>query len=384
MKSLQSLLLQSRKFTSSQLKMHEEERRSWEKERASLHNRIRELEETVSNLLCDGVHTDSITIQGISPTTTLTLSPYSVSHATSPPIKGERPFWMGPETDAARKSERSSEVQADSLSKGLPSIPEDSSPPSKKSVAFHEDAKDLPKLYPSHESNSTAEVQKSPVGQGFTKGHKPYITMPASIPHASKPSIEPRPKVIDIPSANLLSESLYTIDAGHTPLTHIQGEENLMSAVQSPEQKGIENEQPPYEPAPSVRPPKERSDSYFPEGIDDQRDGVPEAPEDDPALKPPYSLSSNNTKAADSSFLDKVNSELEHQILHPFVSGLPDNEESGEVVENGTVKEESTLDKESAENTEESQAAREGPVDGVVKLRVKRSMNFGAPLGKLR
>ena len=424
--SLEQVVEQSRSFRVSQQKLHDEERRHWEKERKELHNRIHQLEETVSSLLYNNGSLSPPTSGGWAASGFGTF-PTQPPYRPPTPTSTGREVWRGPETRATRTFSDSSETSSKATASGrLASIPEKSELiERKKSVEFaQEDGKrrgsSIPGslIHPNYDginlkTNLLPPETTRPMVDSPSPLHSPSPrTNPTTPP--SKPISEPKPKLIDVPRTRLNSEALYTQDAGHTPLAQVTGEDSqLPSAIASPTLKPVdipvEVEQPPYEPLPSVRPPNERADSYFPvaDSVDvtdatttneEQKENInlPDAPADDPALKGPLSLSSSNTRSGDMSFLDKVNSELEHQVTAgnsrhfsldgSSEAGLEGNDkEKGKELEREMERNREQRDKgrgmEGARRDRSDSEAGEDS-DGGPKLRLKSSMNFGAPLGK--
>ena len=378
---MEQLVEQYRSFRVCQQKLHEEERRVWQKEREQLHSRIQELEDTVASLLYKSGGSS------MSPTSRSSSGFGMFPPQPPPPVKSTgREVWRGPETQPTRTfSDVTGITSKAGIGGPLASIPERSElPERKKSVGFaddkprgssmpasipgeyispHYDGINLkPNLLPPEIIKTVAESDS----QSLSPLHSPSPLTTAS--PLSIPISEPRPKLIDIPSTKRYSESLYTQDAGHTPLAQVTGEESLSSSmIASPNLKPLEVEQPPYEPAPSaVRPPKERADSYFPSASsiaeDQHKENVPEAPPDDPALKGPLSLSSSNNKSEDVDFLGKVDSLLDKQAKQLTLDGQADAKQQ----EPEGRKSADTMDGE----------------EDVPKLKIKRSMNFGRPLGQ--
>ena len=381
--TMEQLVEQYRAFRLTQQKLHDEERKMWEKERAELHHRIHQLEDNVSSLLYKSSSNMTSPTNGGASSGVVSLSQPQL------PTNG-----TGMERLRETKSEplrNISNTSETSLKPGgrLASIPERGEPPErKKSVGFATDDHKQrgtsipgelvnpsydginlkPKLLPPEiVKNVTEWAVDSP-----TSLHSPSpLTIPAT--PLSKPVSEPRPKLIEIPIARLNSEALYTEDAGHTPLAHVTGDDEILSSKASPKAKPLEfpmeAEHTPFEPPPSVRQPAEKANSYFPAVLPDgesQKENmlVPDPPTDDLALKGPLSLSSSNTKQADVNFLDRVNSELELQASKQlFSDGRSDNCQG-------------------KQGRDRADSVKDGDDDGGPKLRLKNSMNFGAPLGK--
>lgn len=166
------------------------------------------------------------------------------------------------------------------------------------------------------------------------------------------------PVHIEIPSSALSPEDILTKDAGHTPLIRPTDPSDNLSPVgsngQTPTQEG------PRHPRPSVaHPPSERSHSYFPPPAVDE--------DEDPELKGPLGL--QNDGRNDRAFLDELDSKLTDAAR--------------------TTSHEST-DTDASENRPPTRTESE-PVrsnfsqpEHEPMLRIRRSMNFGAPLGAVR
>lgn len=143
-----------------------------------------------------------------------------------------------------------------------------------------------------------------------------------------------------------------TKDAGHTPMVRemasdvgTEGKTNL----QSPPSLDTQH---PYSPGPTRRPPTERSNSYFPESetVTEQSQ-----PDEDPMLKGPLTM---EPEGKDTAFLDALDKKLEAEANK--VESVDEAREEDEAF--GTT------------------ASRDLD-DGEIKLRIKRSTNFGSAWG---
>lgn len=151
-----------------------------------------------------------------------------------------------------------------------------------------------------------------------------------------------------------------TKDAGHTPLargSRYKTDGPLSAMDSSPTTPTVpETERFPSEPRASVvRPPNERSDSYF-SGITDLQD-------EDPALSEPLHLS-NSSSAKTQEFLETLDSRLQ-EAAKASNDDLTSPSDPNAAQNHG--------------NNEKPESSEPEP-----KLRIKRSMNFGAEFGKLR
>ena len=151
-----------------------------------------------------------------------------------------------------------------------------------------------------------------------------------------------------------------TKDAGHTPLArgsryNTNGSTSAMDS--SPTTPTVpETERFPSEPRASVvRPPNERSDSYF--------SGVSSHEDEDPALSEPLHLS-HSSSAKTQEFLETLDSRLQE-------AAKASNDELTSPSDSNAAK--------IHNNNENPESSEPEP-----KLRIKRSMNFGAEFGKLR
>lgn len=149
----------------------------------------------------------------------------------------------------------------------------------------------------------------------------------------------------------------YTKDAGHTPLARRSDLELHVSVPLSDRATPTkpEDEKPPFEPHGSISgPPCEDGDSYFPST---------DAENGDAELKGPLALTNN--KLEDQDFLDKLNSKLQAAKLEP--ENPPDS---------------NNPDKQIKQPLSPSRPHTDSELDPP--LRIKKSMNFGAPFGSLR
>ncbi|KAI4146482.1 MAG: hypothetical protein LQ340_005910 [Diploschistes diacapsis] len=377
---MEQLFEQYRTFRLSQQRLHDEERKIWERERGELQKRIQELEETVAALLSRHSSSGNVT----SPTAPAWASSSFGSYPPIPPPQPARStgkeVWRGPASHPTRTFSDVTETTTKPLGGVLASIPEHLE--RRKSVGFT-GTENEPNPRGSSMPAAIPGEYISPDYDGISLKPKllpPEIIKiiaspesaspmhdspsPRTVSSPTKPASEPRPKMIDIAGTRLGSEALYTQDAGHTPLVQVTGADSAKSSIPSPsaQVQEIEAERPPLEPAPTRRLPNERSDSYFPSAQDDQRETVPEAPAEDPALTGPLSLSSSHNKPEDVSFLEKVNSQLDLQAKQVTAEGQSDAGQQ-------------------QDPQRESANSDHGDDEGGPRLRIKRSMNFGAPFG---
>ena len=155
-----------------------------------------------------------------------------------------------------------------------------------------------------------------------------------------------------------------TVHAGHTPIArgsryNTDGSASaISSSPTTPTQPEVER--PPCEPRASfVRPPGERSDSYFTGAVLDQGE--------DPELNEPLGLENRSTSETES-FLEAVDSKLEE-------AARKEDDESRRGRKSAT-EDDSTGHGRAVEQPEHSEPEP--------KLRIKSSMNFGSQLGSLR
>ena len=177
------------------------------------------------------------------------------------------------------------------------------------------------------------------------------MTPQSPSPSQSTSSAHLYPKT-DVALTSLLTEpyDIYTKDAGHTPIAprhnHQLDGSATLSVLVTPTKP--ENEKPPFEPHTSIlRPPCERSDSYFP-SVDEENGEV--------ELKEPLGLTNNSH--ADKDFLEELNSKL-HAARFDTLGSLESNS--------------------TEQPTEEGPSIDEPEPEPP--LRIKKSMNFGAPFG---
>jgi hypothetical protein len=168
------------------------------------------------------------------------------------------------------------------------------------------------------------------------------------------------PEHIQIPSSVLSAPEDLFKDAGHTPLVRATDPTDDLTIVasngQTPTQEG------PRHPRPSVaHPPSERSNSYFPPPAEDADD------EDDTELKGPLSL--QNDGQNDRAFLDELDTRLTDAARMT----------SHESTDTDASENRPPTRTESAPVRSNYDQSEHEPM-----LRMRRSMNFGAPLGVVR
>lgn len=364
--SLEELAWHHRTYCIYQEKLYKEQKQLWEKEREHLINTIHQLEDRLF------MKKDSVNL--ISPTSRWNSYAGTLPPEQAPRVSNVRgTAWQGSETKPSRTSSDTTPTGSKPTGR-LPSIPETSE--RKKNVEFDTGSLSEPRR---SSAITVAGESISPDLEGINfknlplllPGEKQRVTDSATESSSSlrspspltsatppPPAVEPRPKLIDVPEATLNAESLYTKDAGHTPLAHVIGDDPAASSVKVSPPGPAEIEKPPFEPAPTAKPPAELSDSYFPPARGDLKENAQEGPPDeDPALEGPLALSSAHNKAEDANFLDKVNSQLEATQL---------------------------IDGPSDPGGKQGNDQGDADGDGEPKLRIKRSMNFGAPLGQGR
>ncbi|KAL8792482.1 MAG: hypothetical protein Q9195_004938 [Heterodermia aff. obscurata] len=286
-----------------QREVFDKERALWEIERSDLHDQILLLQKSLRE-----------------------FQNGSSSQATSP-VSGSRyvgsgkEFWRGTGGKGDTQPTRtfSSPEQSNGNAKRLASISEHPSP--HRSTAFD--------------------------GINFRQaGHAPSIATEVAGSQSPSPSRIANGK-LRLSTFQLAPPTDYVIEhAGHTPLVRDLADDTdgTSSAVsnRAATPAEIQEEKPSVEPhAPSIKPPSERSDSYF--------TGILAETLEDPAMSGPLGLGDDNT-SEDKSFLNQVNMKLK--------------EAAGQV----------------QNNTEEPDILVDPP-ESEPRLRIKRSMNFGSQLG---
>lgn len=141
-------------------------------------------------------------------------------------------------------------------------------------------------------------------------------------------------------------------DAGHTPIAKVESPESNTEGKTSHQSPPILDLQEPFSPGPTLRPPTERSNSYFPVSEEISN----EAHEDkDIELKGPLTM---EPEGQDSDFLSALDQKLEAEA------------HKAESSEHGQD------DSKDTETVKPPETDEEGP-----KLRIKQSMNFGSAWG---
>jgi len=352
------------------------ERALWDIERQALYARVQELEQAlnvknglnltkqssaISPLEMGPPYFGSLTAQGDSGTFG-SFSSGNGSRHTGTESDGDE-FWRGA---GARKGSVATRTFSDSSmrphkpeDRRLPSIAETESPRKSSEVLASCINTVERSIKTGGGSNEGAKLDKNFDGIKFKlSGHPPENAVLTPQSPSPKQSLSPSrvsPGYIEIPSSKLSApEDILTKNAGHTPLaqrTESTGNSSrLASNAETPTQ-----EVPRHPRASVARPPTERSDSYF-----------PPAPEDeDPELKDPLNL--QNDGKHDKAFLDELDSKLTDAAKSTTCE----------------VSEASSSENQDIPACAESSTDRPkfDQPDHEPKLRIRRSMNFGAPLG---
>jgi len=351
-------------LTEHQREVHSEERALWYTERADLHEKIAQLERSLRQ--------------------SRALSPTQMSSPVDKNGTGSNSsFWSLLSTDGSRQPSASgtgeevrhpkSDVQPTRTFSDMsnqPAKPESRLPSIAEKVNIR-DRRDSQQIKsenqgPIHKpSINGSEIDKNLDGINFRSSSvapdivKNIMTPQSPSPGSASPS-RISPATIDLPPPGLTaSEDLYTKDAGHTPLAR-RGYFTTDGAASAPSSDAAtptqpEVERPPLEPhTTSVRPPTERSDSYFPAAEDNSNDV-------DPKLSGPLGLT--NEEGEDKQFL----SELDSKLLRAAQI---------DIFEPPAVAGASNMVGSAKEEEKEFEQPEAEP-----KLRIKRSMNFGSVFG---
>ncbi|CAF9905223.1 MAG: hypothetical protein GOMPHAMPRED_003082 [Gomphillus americanus] len=344
-----------RRFWDAQEAFRTHEIKHWHVERQGLLKRIKELEETVVKLAT------SISASTDNQTQDQPNQESSTSTSTG------RAVWEGPETVTTRTF--SDTVVSHTTTSIADQTQNVADAKRKKSVGFDPFSNPSATRHTSlsgvdgemvHPDYAGITIRPSAISEELRRKVEDSVAQKSSSPHEkentdnSKPQTVIRPKLLDIPTANMRSEELYSADAGHTPLARVTGSEGTTGDMTPMQPKKAQVPIETYE-KPNPRLPSERQDSYF---ANAQIDGPPD---EDPALKEPLGVSADNTSSQNTDFLDQVNQSLERQLSKQLDgTELP-----------------SPAEKEKGHRRVVSEADDGGP-----KLRLKQSTNFGAPFGQ--
>ena len=374
---------QYRTFMDHQRQVHNEERALWHLERAELHGKIGELEAIVCSYRARYGSAVS------SPTVDLHTTGSHRSRSApsrSIVITGDE-YWRGAGGKSDSQPTRTfSQSSNDSKTdeRRMPSIDEEA----ERTVKFKEG--EAPEIIGKNGKQERApsidgsKIDKNLDGISFKSSAlapsivKSVITPQSPSPLTCDSSARASPGSIALPRLNLLgAEDPYTKDAGHTPLVrHITLDDGTtISASPTPTQP--EPELFPLEPYPTVRPPNERSDSYFPSAPEITKE--PPATtivEDDPELKPPLTLCNSKGKE-DKSFLSELDAKLLQAARTATFSPEEENSSTYEAEKSGS-------DKENALAGDDEDSGNKSEPEPEIKLRIKRSMNFGSAFGSSR
>ena len=347
-----------------QRQVFDEERALWHTERSDLHEKIAQLEASLSRY--QAVSPSQVSSPFEKTGTGSNSSFWSLlstdgSRQTSASTTGDE-FWRGPKTDH-RPSRTFSDTSNQSAKPGdrLPRIAEDTTTADRRDQSTSSTQQSTV-----HKPSVHGEqIDKNLDGINFKlSGLAPAIIKDVMTPQSPSPQQSPSPLhispgTIPLPSPKLEApDDPYTKHAGHTPLArhtvNLDGPTSAgASEVDTPTQPELER--PPLEPRASVvKVPSERADSYFPVAEESLKDK-------DPELSEPLSLT--NSKSEDKSFLHELDSKL-LKAAHSRIDEL---------------------------SAEANESDKENDVDGKrrdfeqpehePKLRIKRSMNFGSQLG---
>ncbi|KAL8828441.1 MAG: hypothetical protein Q9191_002580 [Dirinaria sp. TL-2023a] len=347
---------QFRALLEHQRQVHEEERELWNTERSELLDEISKLREALRQAqLASPVGTQ---LPGASVSSVLGTS--SSRHTST----GDE-FWRGAggrsDAQPTRTFSETSHHSSAAIGERLPSIREQGSPQQPRRSLLTESINGSARP-------SVAQVQIPGELDGIrfkqssfsSSSHTSCSGASELAPHSPSP-LSTSPTIGPHTSSQLGPPTDWnTKDAGHTPLARgsryrTDGSTSAMDS--SPTTPTVpETERFPSEPRPSaVRPPNERSDSYF--------SGVTDLQDEDPALSEPLNLS-NSSSEKTQEFLKTLDSRLQE-------AAKASNDELTSSSDPNTAK--------NASSKETSESSEPEP-----KLRIKRSMNFGAEFGKLR
>lgn len=370
---------QHRIFLERQRELHDEERKLWHLERQELHTRISNLETTVRQLQQKSTSQHSPPDRFFNSTPMIFGSDSSNNSSRTTNGSTGDEFWRGaggqrdsiPTRTFSDATDYSTNKAED---RHLPSIAENevAAPVVSSSAGISRAVSNESNGRRRRSSIDGAQIDKNLDGISFKPNapapfifHKTKSSQPLSPPSPlvfnkitlsqspSPPSPNSGPaspqKSLEIPSPiNVCIDDPHIRHAGHTPLARGGSVYSDRSSSEvTPKLPDSADGHP--EPRPSVavsRPPKERSESYFPP--------PPETIDEDPELKGPLSL--QNGKPDDKSFLQELDSKLlQAARSHAVRPSVPSEPES--------------LDKAHDE------------ADHEPKLRIKRSMNFGSAFG---
>ena len=346
---------QYRALMDHQRKVFDEERDLWHTERSDLLEEISCLKARL------GQAESSASSQVTSPTgrkesgaSFSGFSGFSSASSTRHTSTGDE-FWRGAGGKSNAQPTRtfsSPPHQPFNIGERLPSISENQSPPARRLLLTDSingaNRSRVPSVQTGGDIDGINFKSSSVTSSNGTKIMTPQSPSP----------LRTSPGTLPLPSSQLDPPvECNTIHAGHTPLARgtRYNTDGTASAIASspttPTQP--EAERLPREPRASfVRPPSERSDSYFA--------GAAENRDEDHVLNEPLGLG-NSDSSETQSFLEAVDSKLEEAAKS---EGQAARAQSG----NGAAPEQSALEHSEPEP----------------KLRIKRSMNFGSQFGSLR
>lgn len=341
---------QYRALIEHQRQVHDEERELWNLERSELLEEVSKLKATLRRARAANSNSTRPSDGSISGISSASGSSYTST--------GDE-FWRGAggKSDAQplRTFTESSRTSSTNIGERLPSIAEYKSPDKPRRSLLTESINGSCRP-------SVPQVQNQLDGITFKQTNFDQPSLVTSISTTEEAAQPPSPLHVSPPDALQTSSELCppldwnTKDAGHTPLARgsrfgTGGDLDVLSSPTTP--TASEVERPPSEPhASAVRPPHERSDSYF--------TGVPSPPQEDPALSQPLNLG-NSGSPKTQEFLETLDSRLQEAA--------------------SASREDIQLENDS-ETVNSNRTAEQSEPEP--KLRIKRSMNFGSEFGKLR
>lgn len=351
---------QYRALMDNQRKVFDEERDLWQTERSDLLDeisrlkaRLRQIEGSSSNRIQspNGMHEPGTSFSGFSG-----FSSTSSSRHTS---TGDE-FWRGAGGKSDAQPTRTFSDPPNQLSRigdRLPSISENESPRPRRSLLTDRISGANKARNPSIQSGADIDGITFRSSSSASSSGANVISPPSPSPlRTSLGSLPASTSPLSVPV------DCNTRHAGHTPLARgfrydTDGNASAKSSSPTtPTQPEVERFI--HEPTASfVRPPTERSDSYF--------SGISTITNEDPQLNEPLGLGDRNTSETQS-FLAAVDSRLTEVVNSEDEQA--NNNAEGSPNGNGSAPKQSTS----------------GSLDTEPKLRIKRSMNFGSQFGSLR
>jgi len=366
-----SLLESQRLNFEREREVFEKERKLWNAERAMLKSRIADLElnPNKKNIAPRRFSNDapSASVESFRKESDQipVFNSFRTSRGASEP-NGATPVWETPDmgskvTRVFSNEEKQSQLKKPVLvSNSLPSIAEN---PTERPVSPHSVPVPVAML---DSSLDGITLKSAGLESSFVKASSPSPTSPPQAPSPG-PHLQKEEKSPRVTMHGLLSptDPILLRNAGHTPM-ELGGPIISEPASGAEIRKWPEGQAPPIKheswptskPRDPAMPPSERSDSYFSSAIETETDDEASQENGDVELKGPLTMDSSIEKGQDNRFLHQLDARLLAEAQRPRQASMAESDGK-----NGFGKIDDDVD------------------DGGLRLKLKKSMNFGSAFG---